>query len=98
VVEGVEDAGVVRVSWRVRCGGGEPVGAAGDGLAGDREMLQVFHAVITGSINDHCSSDKSLRYGLRSLTRSQHRINKRGPADSAQQPHHQAAADPLKES
>jgi hypothetical protein len=62
------------------------------------ERCRSFHAVITGSINDHCSSDKSLGYGLRSLTRSQHRINKRGPADSAPPPHHQATAVPLEES
>ncbi|WP_432117978.1 Eco57I restriction-modification methylase domain-containing protein [Streptomyces sp. bgisy032] len=54
--------------------------------------------MITGSINDHCSSDKSLGYGLRSLTRSHHQINNRGPADSALPPHHQATAEPLKDS
>lgn len=41
VVEGVEDAGVVRVLGQVRWGSGKPVGEAGDGGAGDREMLQM---------------------------------------------------------
>jgi hypothetical protein len=41
VVEGGEDAGVVRMLGQGRCDGREPVGKAGDGLAGDREMLQV---------------------------------------------------------
>jgi hypothetical protein len=54
--------------------------------------------VITGSINDHCSSDKSLGYGLRSLTRSHHQITNRVPAESAPAPHHQVTADPLKDS
>jgi hypothetical protein len=36
-------------------------------VTSDRTML-FFKAVITDSINDHCSSHKSLRYGLRSLT------------------------------
>jgi hypothetical protein len=40
-VEDGEDARVVRVFWQVRRGGGEPVGETGDGLAGDREVLQV---------------------------------------------------------
>lgn len=39
--------------------------------------------MITGSIKDHCSSDKSLGYGLRSLTSSHHQIGDRKPADSA---------------
>jgi hypothetical protein len=33
------------------------------------ERCRSFHAVITGSVNDHRSSDKSLGYGLRSFTR-----------------------------
>src|SRR5690606_9743581 len=37
------------------------------------EGCAAFHAVITGSIRAHRSSDKSVAYGLRSLTRlSQH--------------------------
>jgi hypothetical protein len=36
-----KDAGVVRVLGQVRRGGQEPVGGSGDGLAGDREVLQV---------------------------------------------------------
>jgi hypothetical protein len=36
VVEGGEDVGVVRVLGQVRRDGREPVGEAGDGLAGDR--------------------------------------------------------------
>lgn len=41
MVEGGEDAGVVQVLGQVRRDGREPVGEAGDGLAGDREVLQV---------------------------------------------------------
>ncbi|WP_217135707.1 hypothetical protein, partial [Streptomyces sp. AC558_RSS880] len=40
-VEDGEDARVVRMLGRLRWGCGEPVGEAGDGLAGDREVLQV---------------------------------------------------------
>jgi hypothetical protein len=41
VVEDGEDAGVVRVLGQVRRDGREPVGKAGNGLASDREVLQV---------------------------------------------------------
>lgn len=41
MVEGGENAGVVRVLGQVWCGSGKPVGEAGDGGAGDREMLQM---------------------------------------------------------
>lgn len=38
---------------------------------------------MTGSIRDHCSSDKSLRYGVRSLTPPPQQATGCGPADSA---------------
>ncbi|MCX4501611.1 hypothetical protein OOK53_03695 [Streptomyces anulatus] len=41
VVERVEDARVVRVLGQVRRDGGEPADEAGDGPAGDREVLRV---------------------------------------------------------
>ncbi|GHJ26896.1 hypothetical protein TPA0910_13290 [Streptomyces hygroscopicus subsp. sporocinereus] len=41
LVENGEDAGVVRMLGQFRRGGGDPVGEAGDGLAGDREVLEV---------------------------------------------------------
>lgn len=41
MVEDGEDAAVVRALGQVRRDGREPVGEAGDGLASDREVLQV---------------------------------------------------------
>jgi hypothetical protein len=38
----------------------------------DRATRPCLQAVIIGSINDHCSSDKSLGYGSRSMPASQH--------------------------
>ncbi|GLV79192.1 hypothetical protein Shyhy02_71920 [Streptomyces hygroscopicus subsp. hygroscopicus] len=41
LVEHREDASVVRMPGQFRWGCGEPVGQAGDSLAGDREVLEV---------------------------------------------------------
>ena len=41
LIEGSEDVGVVRVFGQLRRGCGEPVGEAGDRLAGDREVFEV---------------------------------------------------------
>lgn len=47
------------------------------------ERCRSFHAVITGSIRAHCSSDKSLGYGVRSLTPPPQQSTGCGPADCA---------------
>ena len=48
------------------------------------EGCAAFHAVITGSIKAHRSSDKSLGYGLRSLTPSSQHTQTRRPAVTLQ--------------
>lgn len=54
--------------------------------------------MITGSINDHCSSDKPLGYGLRSLTPPPRQTAGYGPANFHPRPHSQATPEPLEES
>ncbi|MEV5989673.1 hypothetical protein AB0L85_32830 [Streptomyces sp. NPDC052051] len=54
--------------------------------------------MITGSINCHCASDKSLGYGFRSLTHQPQQTAELRILASARAPHHRATAERLKSS
>jgi hypothetical protein len=63
-------------------------------MATDRPVPSC-HAVITGSINDHCPSDK-LGCGFRSLTRQPQQAAELGTLASDRAPHHRATTERLK--